>query len=309
MLRVDGEIDEEGVPTKISVDRFLYRDLMKLKERNKKNWDGVIIIDGLPGVGKSIKAIGTCAPILATKMSDIHITFEIDEFINTCSSDDSKPFDCVILDEGHAGMNTSQAQKADFQRMMNLLMLVRQKNLFIIIVTQCFFELSKAIAIFRSNLLYHVYADGEGKRGGFAAFGRNEKKQLYINGKKYLNYRATKENYIGQFNQNRHLIPDWYEKAKAQHLLDQNKALESGTTKRIDVASKIMDSAILNLIKLNFKQRDIATILGIGYTTVLEHWRKMKEAGKVPEAYMVLSKRGDKNPILPSKTPTGGLNP
>ncbi len=305
MLRVDGALDENGIPVKVSIDRYLYRDLMALKERNKKNWDGVIINDGLPGVGKSVKAICTDAVVLADKISDIHITFEIDEFIETCSSDISKPFDVVILDEGHAGMNTSQAQKADFQRMMNLLMLVRQKKLFIIIVTQCFFELSKSIAIFRSNLLYHVYADGAGKRGGFAAFGRNEKKQLYINGKKYINYNATRENYAGQFNQNRHLMPENYEKRKAQHLMDQNKALESGTTKRIDVAQKIMDSAILNLTKLGFKQRHISTILGIGFTTVTDHWKKMKDAGKVPEEYLDLNKRRSIVPKTPLNTTTG----
>lgn len=306
MLRVSGALDEDGLPVRVSIDRFLYRDLIKLKERNKKNWDGVIIEDGLPGVGKSVKAICTDAAVLAEKMSDIHITFDIDDFIDICSSDRSKPFDVVILDEAHAGMNTSQAQKADFQRMMNLLMLVRQKRLFIIIVTQCFFELSKSIAIFRSNLLYHVYADGAGKRGGFAAFGRNEKKQLYINGKKYLNYSATRENYVGQFNQNRHLMPEDYERRKAQHLIDQNKALEGGTTKRIDVANRIMDSAILNLTKLNFKQRDISTILNVGYTTVRDHWKKMKDAGKIPEAYLDLNKRRLFLPKIPLKAPIRG---
>lgn len=300
MLRVDGALDENGIPVKVSIDRYLYRDLMKLRERNKKNWDGVIIEDGLPGVGKSVKAICTDAVVLAEKISDIHITFDIDDFIDICSSDKSKPGDVIVLDEAHAGMNTSQAQKADFQRMMNLLMLVRQKRMFIIIVTQCFFELSKSIAIFRSNLLYHVYADGEGKRGGFAAFGRSEKKQLYINGKKYLNYNATRENYIGQFNQNRHLMPEDYEKRKAQHLIDQNKALESGTTKRIDVANRIMDSAILNLTKLNFRQKHIAKILGISVTTVESHWKKMKEIGKVPEEYLNLYKRRNESIKTPS---------
>lgn len=311
MIRIKGAIDDRtggtGAPVEISCENYLYRDLSRLKERNKKGWDAVIIEDGNCGVGKSVKAICTDAPILADKMSSIHITFDIDEFINICSTDKSKPFDVVILDEGHAGMNTSQAQKADFQRMMNLLMLVRQKNLYIIIVTQCFFELSKAIAIFRSNLLYHVTTNKNDKRGFFAAFGRKEKKDLYINGKKYLNYYATKHNYVGQFNQNRHLMPKDYEQRKAQHLIDQNKALEQGNTKRVDVAKKIMDATILNLTKLNFKQATIAKIMNIGLTTLREHWKKMKDRGIVPEKYLILSKRGDKVPILPSNAPTGAL--
>ncbi len=300
MLRVRGAIDENGRPVTVSVDRFLARDLEKVKERYDKNWDTVLIVSGLPGMGKSVFGITTLAPILAKNMSDIFITFDIDDFINTCAGDKTKEGDVVILDEGHDGMNSGRVAQGDFQRMMNLLMLVRQKKLYIIIISQNFFDLAKSIAIFRSNMLYHVTTTKGDKRGTFLTFDRLKKKNLYILGKKFLNYSAVTANYVGQFNQNKDLMPEDYTKRKAEHLLEQNKTLrDGGGVKRTDVASRIMDTAILNLTKLKFNQKHIARILGVSLKTVSSHWSKMKSQGKVPDEYKNLYKNANKVPITP----------
>lgn len=305
MLRVQGALDENGVPVTISVDRLLFRDLEKVKERCKGNWDTVLIVSGLPGMGKSVFGITTLAPILAKNMSDIFITFDIDDFINTCAGDKTKEGDCIILDEGHDGMNSGRVAQGEFQRMMNLLMLVRQKKLYIIIISQNFFDLAKSIAIFRSNMLYHVTTSKGDKRGTFLTFDRLKKKNLYILGKKFLNYSAVQANYVGNFNQNRKLMPEDYIERKAQHLLEQNEALkDGGNVKRTDIANRIMDTAILNLTKLNFKQKHIAKILGIALKTVSTHWSNMKEQGKVPDEYRNLYKNINKVPITPSNTLT-----
>jgi len=307
MLRVQGALDENGIPVQISVDRLLDRDLAKVKKRCEGNWDTVIIVSGLPGMGKSVFGISTLAPILASKMSDIFITFDTDEFINTCAGDKTKEGDVVILDEGHNGMNSGRVAQGDFQRMMNLLMLVRQKRLYIIIISQNFFDLAKSIAIFRSNLLYHVTTSKGDKRGTFLTFDRLKKKNLYILGKKFLNYGAVPANYVGQFNQNRHLMPEDYMERKSKHLMDQNNSLK-GTAgeKRTDMANRIIDTAILNLTKLNFKQKHIAKILGIALKTVSTHWSNMKAQGKVPDEYRNIYNNGTKVPVTPStplKTP------
>ena len=116
MLRIKGAKDENGIATSISVDRLLHRDLEKVIERCKGNWDTVIIVSGLPGMGKSVFGITTLAPILAANLSDIFITFDIEDFINTCAGEDTKEGDVVILDEGHDGMNSGRVAQADFQR-------------------------------------------------------------------------------------------------------------------------------------------------------------------------------------------------
>jgi len=255
-------------------------------------------------MGKSQMGITTMAPILADKMSDIFITFDIDDFTETCSGPKTKAGNVVILDEGYEGMNTGRVAQSEFRRMVNLLMLVRQKRLHIIIITQNFFDLAKSIAIFRSNLLYHITTNKKGRRGTYLVWDRLGKKRLYIMGKKYLNYSVVPANARGQFNKNEHLLPKDYLKRKSQHLIDQNKLLkEGGTFKRIDIAKKLMDNVILNLIKLNFKQKDIAKILGIALRTLTDHWAKMKTRGLVPEAYLDLNKTRSEQPIIPSELP------
>lgn len=302
MLRVKGARGEDGICNEVSVDRLLYRDLEKTIERRKGNWDTVFIVSGLPGMGKSVFGITTLASILAKDLSDVFITFDIDDFIDTCAGKKTKEGDVVILDEGHAGMNTGRVAQGEFQRMMNLLMLVRQKKLYIIIISQNFFDLAKSIAIFRSNMLFHVTTNKKGKRGSFLTFDRLKKKNLYILGKKFLNYGAVSANYIGQFNQNKHLMPENYLKRKADHLIEQNKALKGGKNfKRMDMANRIMDTAILNLTKLNFKHKHIAKILGIGQRTVSTHWATMKSVGRVPEEYLNITGNRNKPPITPFK--------
>lgn len=301
MLRIKGAKDEKGRPSEVSVDRLLHRDLEKVIERCKGNWDTVLIVSGLPGMGKSVFGITTLAPILAANLSDIFITFDIEDFINTCAGDKTKEGDVVILDEGHDGMNSGRVAQGDFQRMMNLLMLIRQKKLYIIIISQNFFDLAKSIAIFRSNMLYHVTTNKKGDRGSFLTFDRIKKKMLYILGKKFLNYSAVPANYVGQFNQNRHLMPEDYIKRKADHLMEQNKELEGGRNlKRVDMANRVMDTGILNLTKLNFKHKHIAKILGVSTRTIATHWATMKREGKIPEEYLNLYKNPDKVPITPS---------
>ena len=304
MLRVKGALDENGIPVEVSIDKQLYTDLIRAKERLKGNWDNVFILSALPGMGKSQMGITTMAPVLANKMSDIFITFDVDDFIETCSGPKTKAGDVVILDEGYEGMNTGRVSQTEFRRMVNLLMLVRQKRLHIIIITQNFFDLAKSVAIFRSNLLYHITTNKKGKRGTYLVWDRVGKKRLYIMGKKYLNYSIVPANARGQFNKNEHLLPKDYLKRKFKHLLDQNKRLkEGGTLKRMDVAKKLMDNTILNLIRLHFKQKDIAKIMGIALKTLTDHCAKMKTRKLVPEAYLDLNKTRNKLPIMPSELP------
>jgi len=300
MINVAGAIGDDGIPSRISIDQPIYNSLISAKERCKHGWDNVYILSALPGMGKSQFGICTVAQILAKKNSSIYIEFDIDKFIDRCASVETESESVVILDEGHDGMNTGNVARADFQRMVNLLMLVRQKKLHIIIITQNFFDIAKSIAIFRSNLLFFITTTKKGKRGSVVVFDRQKKKALYLLGRKALNFQAVKGNYVSQFNKNDHCLPKNYIERKAKHLIDQNKRLkEGGSIKRMDIAKRLMDNTILNLTKLNFNQKNIASIMGIGARTVGDHWAKMKKRNLVPEEYLILNKRKGITPILP----------
>jgi hypothetical protein len=309
MLRVIGAVVKDGSYETVSVDQNVLKTVEKAKLIKKKGFDNVTIVSGLPGMGKSSFAIGTWAPLITTKGNKIYIEFTARNFINRCANPDTKTGDTVISDESFEGMNTGQAQRAEFQEMMNMLMLVRQKQLNIVIVIQDFFSLAKTIAIFRANILFHVITNKKGEQGYALCFSRKKKKMLYILGKKFINYGATKANYTACFRKNDPNMPEDYIERKHQHLIQQNKELRTtGNIKRMDIAKKLMDNTILNLTKRNFRQKDIAQTMGIGLRTVTEHWQKMKMRGIVPELYLDLNKLRGQPLILPSNMPTVPLD-
>ena len=305
MLRVPGAVVKDGVRQTVSVDQNIIKTIEKAKSIKKYGFDHVTVVTGLPGKGKSHYAIGTWAPLITDLGNKIWIEFTTRDFINRCANPNTKPGDTVIGDECYDGMNSGNVAKAEFQEMMNILMLVRQKQLNIVLVIQDFFSLAKTIAIFRSNTLFHVITDKKGKQGLVLCFSRKKKKLLYILGKKYINYGAVKANYTAIFRKNDPNMPEDYVYRKAQHLIQQNKELKtSGNIKRMDIAKKLMDNTILNLTKRNFRQKDIAETMGIGLRTVTDHWKKMKDRGIVPEMYLDLNKLRGEPLKLPTNTPT-----
>jgi len=292
---------KDGAYETMSVDSDIVNTFEKVKASKKYGMDHVTLVTGLPGKGKSQFAIGTWAPLITKPGNKIYVEFTTRDFINRCANPDTNDEDTVVCDEAHEGMNSGNVAKAEFQEMMNMLMLIRQKKLNIIIVTQDFFSLAKTIALLRSNTLFHCISDKKGKQGLVLCFGRKKKKMLFILGKQYINYGAVKANYTACFRRNEPNMPEDYIERKRNHLIEQNKELkDTGNVKRKDVASKIMDHTILNLTKLQHSQSSIAKIMGIGHTTVKEHWAKMKKRSIVPEEYINRHSFRNKSPITPT---------
>ncbi len=74
-----------------------------------------------------------------------------------------------------------------------------QLNLFLFLLIPDFFELKTSLALTRSICLLNVYFWGEFDRGYFAFYDFETKKQLYIKGKKYRNYRIVPPLFNGRF--------------------------------------------------------------------------------------------------------------
>jgi hypothetical protein len=127
-----------------------------------------------------------------------------------------------MLDESFESMNTRVSKSSEFLKLINHLQLIRQKGLFVILCLPNFFDLSKTIAVFRTSHLFVVYHDSF-KRGFFAAFGRETKRQLYIKGNKFLNYNAEEPNFRGRFVKKWIADENLYLKLKENHLIEQSK--------------------------------------------------------------------------------------
>jgi len=97
-----------------------------------------------------------------------------------------------------------------------------QYNMLTILVMPEFFDLPKGIAVNRSACLIDVYysSDSEGNfiRGQFRFYSRPAKRQLYIKGKKDMNYFVAKSDFEGQFAKFFPLDEEEYKKMKQRAL-------------------------------------------------------------------------------------------
>lgn len=214
----------KGEPCEIYLDGYLENNLRAVKEVvTTKDWDYVALVAGLPGSGKSNFAI-TMAKYLCPWFDESYIAFDDQDFIDITTK--CQKNSAVILDESFASLNSRITMSKEFLRIINHLQIIRQKNLFIILCLPNFFDLSKGVAIYRSHHLFLCYGKEYGDRGKFCAWGREEKKNLYINGQKFMNYFAEKANFHGKFFRQKAIDEQLYLDKKARHLQLQSETAE-----------------------------------------------------------------------------------
>lgn len=252
----------------------------------KKDFDYVAIICGLPGLGKSNFAI-SCAKFLDPNFTEKNIAFTSHQFIeltNNCPNHSA-----IILDESFASMNSKITMTKEFVQVINHLQIIRQKNLFIFLCLPNFFDLSKGIAIYRSSHLFVVYSEKFGERGRFAAFGREQKKMLYILGQKYMNYQAVKPNFRGQFTKQTAINEELYKTLKLEHLKAQNKVLDVRTK-----SQRVIDRLVSYLReKDGLNVQKIAEISGISDVSIYSHLKNTEKTKELELNSASLSVKND----------------
>jgi len=183
------------------LDEFLKRRLDTLKHIvQKKNWDGIILIDGLERVGKSTLGISIGYYLSEGNFTVKNICTDNEDAVKKIESSPDKSV--LLVDEGSLVFNSKDAMKKEQKKLMKIINVVGQKNMIFIIVLPSFFDLNKQIAIRRSKFLIHCYTDNTLQRGRFAYFGEDAKRILYSVGKKnYDSYQYPKRsrNDLGRF--------------------------------------------------------------------------------------------------------------
>ncbi len=241
----------------VTLDGYLYETLSNVKEVvSKKDFDYVAIVSGDPGMGKSNFAI-TCCKYLDPNFNIDSIAMTADEFIQ--KSTDFPPGSAIMLDESFASLNSKVGRSADFLRILNHLQIIRQKNHYIFLCLPNFFDLQKSISIYRSRHLFVVYGGDFGTRGRFVAFGKDEKRLLYIKGLKFMDYNCVPSNYYGTFGKQKAIDNKDYEAKKLKHLLEQNKQIAGN---RSPVYTE-RNNLILFLSEQGIKTKRIAEAAGM----------------------------------------------
>lgn len=254
-------IDIPGYEKKLYVPDTLAANLQKCKIAvNARGWDYVCIVSGIPGVGKS-----TFAQVLAKffdpNFESWQICFTAEEFKEKTSNGNKGQ--AFILDESFADLNSSLSRSPEFVALVNHLQLIRQKNLFLILVLPDFFSLAKNIALFRSSHLFVPYSV-EYKHGDVAVFDREAKRQLYIKGKPFVDYQAAPPNFRCDFQGHWFCDVEDYKKRKDEHLKSMSKVKE--VSKRATQTRDVLAFLLHERAKVTIKE--ISEMVKLPFDTV-----------------------------------------
>lgn len=173
---------------------ILAEQLDKVKDRVlKKDRDFVMVVDGEEGVGKSVLA-QQIAKYLDPDFTIDKIVFNSDEFLKIIKDPKTKKGTAIVLDEAFSAANNRSSLTEVNRAMIGVATEMRQKNLFVLMLLPSFFDLDKYFALWRCRALIHVFFDHDENRH-FILFPKDQKKTLYLNGKKTYNYSYPKSPY------------------------------------------------------------------------------------------------------------------
>jgi len=161
--------------------------LDKVKKRVlTKDRDFVAVVDGEEGSGKSVLAMQLAA-YLDPDFNLDNIVFNSDDFLKKIKDPKTKRGACIVLDEAFAAANSRASLTEVNRAMIGVATEMRQKNLFVLLCIPSFFDLDKYFALWRCRSLFHVYFTSEEDRN-YIIFPKDQKKLLYLTGKKFYSY-------------------------------------------------------------------------------------------------------------------------
>jgi len=256
-----------------SMDGYLKKNLEMAKAVVKKDWDMVFVVDGAEGSGKSVLAQQAAYYCDRTINID-RICFTPKEFKNAIKS--AEKYQAVVYDEAYTGLSSRAAMSLINRTLVTMLAEIRQKNLFVFVVMPTFFDLDKYVALWRSRALLHVYTKENFERGYFSFFNVDRKKALYLFGKKFYSYSATKANFIGRFPKPYVVDEEIYRKKKMESL---SKDVEEDDP---ELKKKFEEWLFLKLQNpsLGIKVKDKAQLMGLmphSFTNKSTRYKKEQE--------------------------------
>jgi len=173
--------------------KFIDRNI--IPRINKDDKDYVMLCDGYEGAGKSTFMQQVGKYVDPTLDLD-RVCMTADEFKKSIMKADKGQ--CVIYDEAVTGLSASESITRIGRLLKSLMMQMRQKNLFVIVILPSLFEFNKYAVLSRARCFFHVY-ESKGKMGYWIGFNRKDMRMLYLKGKKTHSY-LVRSRFRGRFN-------------------------------------------------------------------------------------------------------------
>jgi len=186
----------------------------------------------------------------------------------------------LILDEGddlteHHSSKIARELKRFFRKSGQL-------NLFIMLILPNFFELPKNYAISRSNFLINVKFFGEFSRGYFEFYSFNQKKWLYIRGKKNEDWSVASPSFKGRFIGLYTIDEALYRKMKDEDLKNQDEATKERKLTKSQILKRYRIGMITRFRKFlpEVETIKVIKVLGIANDTYYDDCSHIEEFPK-----------------------------
>ncbi len=254
MVIVDNLI-VDGKEKPLYMDTELHYQLINyvIPAVKKKDFDYVLVIDGDEGVGKSVFGMGI-GKVLDPNFDLKNVCFTPEDFINRIKT--AKKNECIMFDEGFLGLSSRSSLSQTNQLIVSNMMMMRQLNLFVIIVLPSVFMLDRYCVLHRAKGLLHVYLGDDGRRGNWVYFNKARMKTLWLLGKKLYDYRVVKYVLDGNFNDQYMVNEKEYRKKKLKAL-----ELENDLNFEENKYKSQRDMIFYTLYtKMEFKQAELAEL-------------------------------------------------
>lgn len=269
--------NREGHNLTFHIDKKILGYLAKVKvliEKKDKDW--VILIDGYEGAGKSTFGM-QMGKFIDPTLDISRVCMTADEFKQTII--DAKKGECVIYDEAVTGLTSGDSVSRIGKLLKSMMMQMRQKNLFVIVILPTVFELNTYAAMSRAKSLFHIYESG-GRQGYFVGYNRASTRLLYLKGKKTRSYKVRSW-FRGRFYGKYPINEEEYRKKKGEALfsLDDDKKKLTYTDKKHIYG---LETMIIIAINGGKKQKEVADGLRAGGYPITDAyiskiWRKHLE--------------------------------
>lgn len=264
-----------------SIDKRMQRYLDQIKNKiTKKDKDWVILVDGYEGAGKSTAAQQWGKYVDPTLNID-RVCMTADEFKQAIIRADKAQ--CVIYDEAVTGMSSGDSVTRVGKLLRSMMMQMRQKNLFVIVILPTVFELNTYAVLSRAKGLFHIYESG-GRMGYFVGYNRKDTRLLYLKGKKTRSYKV-RSYFRGRFYGKYSINEEKYRKKKedALFMIDEPEK-NLGFMEKTHIGQR--DKAIFHLITdEKVPQVKVAQLFGLkaqAVSKIYHKWLEMLEKqGKV----------------------------
>lgn len=256
------------------MDGRLNAKLDEYRRLIRQDRDYVYIVDGKEGSGKSVFSM-QIAKKLDPDFTVDNIVWSIEDFKNKIMT--LPKYSAVMFDEAFRGFSSRATLSTINKKLIQLLMECRQRNLHIIMVLPSFFELERYPALHRSEILAHVY-EKNGQRGYFCLFGNEQKKNLYILGKKFMSYSKPRAKFIGRFTNNYVVPEEDYRKKKEFSLREDKDESEQKIDKKFQRGLLERGKMLYQFIEVKgFTYKQAEELLGLNKTQIqysLESYKK-----------------------------------